>query len=121
MSGCTETSGFLFSHPCRNAPSASCQKCAKGVCAKHIHPTPNGYMCTSCAKKAATSAKRHGRQWGAWEDDPLLYGTFYYDDYGYYGRGHWGHEHLPDDFTEADGASFVEEGEGDWEHDMGAS
>jgi hypothetical protein len=120
MSGCTEDSGFLFSHPCRAAATAACQKCRKGVCAQHIHPTPHGYMCTTCAKKSARSAKRQGQSWGA-TAHPLLYDTFYYDDYGYYGRGHWGHDQLDHDFTEADGASFGDEAEGDWEHDMGAS
>lgn len=121
MSNCAEKSGFLFDHDCRNAASGACQRCAKSVCAKHLHPTHEGYMCTTCAKKAAQTARRRGHHTGAWDDDPLLYSAVYYDGYGYYGRGSWGDEFLADDFTEADGDSFTDEGDGDWEHDMGAS
>ena len=116
---CQETSGFLFSHPCNNAVGGQCQKCAKQVCAKHTHPTPNGYMCTACAKKELKQARRQRNNWSGWDDDPFMYDTYYYDHYGYYGRGRWGNEYLGDDFTEADGSGLG--GEGDWEDDMGGS
>lgn len=117
---CNETAGVLFKHPCRQAPTGACQHCRKPVCASHTHPTPHGYMCTSCAKKALKQAKRHGQTQG-FRDDPFLLDVFYYDRFGYYGRGHWGHDSLGDDFTEADGESFGDEGGGAWEYDMGAS
>ncbi len=121
MSQCLETSGFLFSHACSQPATGGCQKCAKHVCAKHTHPTPNGYMCTSCAKKEVQKTRQQNRSWEGWDDNPYLYGTYYYRGYGYYGRGAWGHDFFDDDFTEADGDSFYDQGDGDWEQDMGAS
>lgn len=121
MSTCQEKSGFLFSHPCTQAVTHSCQKCSKGVCAQHLHPTPNGYMCTSCAKKEVVRARQQRTQWSGWDDDPYLYDTYYYSGYGYYRHGYWGHDFFDSDFTEADGEGFGSESDGAWEHDMGAS
>lgn len=59
-------------------------------------------------------------------DDPYFYAYAYYEGYGSYGRGEWGHAHARDlddpvDFTEADGEAFAVERDTDFEHDMGAS
>ena len=49
----------------------------------------------------------------------------YYPGYGRYGHGRWGHNHYRDhdenDFTEADGESFANQGDADFESDMGES
>lgn len=118
---CKEKAGFLFEHPCKQAATSACQRCAKRVCAKHLHPTPNGFMCTTCAKKEVTAAKKQGKQWSEWDDDPYLYDVYYYTGYGFYGRGYWGHDLLADDFTDADYGSTSHESDGDWEHDLGGS
>ena len=121
MSQCLETSGFLFSHPCNQAATGACQKCGKHVCARHTHPTPSGFMCTSCAKKEVQRTRQQRQAWSGWDDDPYLYDTYYYSGYGYYGRGSWGWDLYGNDFTEADGDSFQDGTDGDWEHDMGGS
>lgn len=118
MHPCGETSGFLFNHPCKQAATGACQRCAKAICATHTHPTPSGYMCTTCAKEEVKRVRAQRQQWGGWDDDPYLYDSYYYSGYGYYGRGHWGNE-FTDDLTEADGSSF-EEGEGDWDQAGGS-
>ena len=120
MSQCLEQSGFLFSHPCRQQATGACQKCSKAVCTQHTHPTPQGYMCTTCAKKEVQRSRRQQSAWQGWDDDPYLYDTYYYRGYGFYGRGYWGSEFFGDDLTEADG-DMGPETEGDWETDMGAS
>lgn len=122
MSQCMETAGFLFEHQCRNQAVGQCQKCAKPICKKHTHSTPQGFQCTTCAKKTIQKAKRARRDY-IYDDDPFLYDAYYYDGYGYYGRGYWGSEWFDDDFTEADGDSFVDHGDApdnDWDH-LGAS
>jgi len=117
---CGENSGFLFKHPCSQQAAGQCQTCTKAVCVHHTHPTPQGYMCTTCAKKIVKQARFQGKQWQGWDDDPYLYDTYYYTGYGYYGRGYWGHEIYAEDFTEADGDALGQ-GDADWEYDMRGS
>ena len=118
---CAEKSGFLFDHPCKQAAGGQCQKCSKQVCTRHTHPTPNGYMCTTCAKKEVKRARRQRNNWSGWDDEPYMYGVYYYDGYGYYGRGRWGNDILGDDFSEADGDGLGHEGDGGWDDGMGMS
>ena len=68
-------------------------------------------------------------------DDPFFYDyETYYPGYGNYRRGYWGHDYYRNrdryaydshnrsiDFTEADAASFEEEGDRDYEMDLDAS
>ena len=118
---CNEKAGFLFEHACTDTATGACQKCRKAVCQRHTHPTPHGYMCTSCAKKEVKKQRFQRQRWPGWDDNPFLYDTYYYNGYGFYGRGYWGNDYLGDDFTEADGESLRQEGDGDWEYDMGGS
>ena len=121
MSTCEEKAGFLFSHRCTSPPGGQCQTCSKSVCTKHTHATPNGYMCTTCAKKhlkASGATRQRGRP-DRWDDDPFLYDVYFYHGYGQFGHGRWGHGFFDEDFTEADGAGFGDEG--GWDHEMGGS
>ncbi len=75
-------------------------------------------MCTTCTKKAAIGNR------GAWTGrfhDPFLYDAFYYRDYGVYTHAYWREAGDGHDFTEADAEGLGLGGEGDWEHEMGAS
>jgi len=120
MPNCAETSGFLFQHPCTEQAGGACQRCGKPVCTRHIHATPTGLMCTTCAKQETRTARQQGRR-AVWDDNPYLYDVYYYSGYGYYGRGSWGYHLFDHDFTEADGGSVRSESDSDWEHDMGGS
>ena len=98
---CTRKVGFLFKRKCDRTTTVGCPDCQNG----QIDPN-QGYQ----------------------ED------YAYYPGYGRYDRGYWGHDyychrhsyyydpHSRDvDFNESDAASFVEEGDRDYEMDLDAS
>lgn len=131
--GCGETSGFLFKHACRNDPANNCGKCEKVICVEHSHIENDEAMCTTCARKQVgksgfDSGKGRRRHRSTYYDDPYFYDMRYYSGYGHYDSS-WGvrshhrhhHHHDRDDFTEADGQSFNDPGDADFEDDMSAS
>ncbi len=131
---CNEKSGFLFSHACDQLSTGACSRCSRPVCSEHTHPTEQGVLCTTCAKQAI---KQERQQQGKTQTtsrgdydyhDPYFYAGYYYIGYGdYHRRGRWGHDHYHSvhhdshDFTEADGAAFAQQGDEDFETDMGES
>ena len=98
---CNRQVGFLFKRRCGRTSTAGCSHC------------------------------QNGRS----QDDPFFYDyDTYYPGYGRYNRGYWGHSYYRDrhryyydsdrrstDFTEADGESFEQEGDQDYEMDLDAS
>jgi hypothetical protein len=141
---CEETAGFLFKHACRTEAPTNCAECEKAICKKHTKQVGEFRVCVACAKlmleeEAAKSqpkrapgaredAGRSRRRYSGYDDDPYLYGYSYYDGYGSYRHGHWGHDHYSSyddhdgsDFTEADGQSFQVEKDEGFEQDMGGS
>lgn len=112
---CQETAGFLFSHPCPRPALHQCTACAKPICSEHGHEAGGGLMCTTCYRDRDTEEENENlgdtddgdSEEGQDEDgfNPMLSSSYYYQGYGHYGPGSWGHR-LPDDphdFTEADG------------------
>ncbi|RKG81937.1 hypothetical protein [Corallococcus terminator] len=118
---CLETSGFLFSHACERGASTQCSRCQKPVCALHTRMLDDGEVCVSCARTADNGDENRDGSETDWdEDDP----SYYYDGYGYYGRGAWtasGTSHDRNDFTEADGESLRREDDASFEEDLGGS
>ncbi|MCA8924494.1 MAG: hypothetical protein KDD82_21970 [Planctomycetes bacterium] len=142
MSGCEETAGFLFKHRCGREAQTECLQCGKPICLKHVKSPGGQEHCVHCTRdklgaKIRPPAPRRSRARGRdddfdgdfdddFGDDPYFYAYAYYEGYGSYGRGEWGHAHARDlddpvDFTEADGEAFAVERDTDFEHDMGAS
>ncbi len=132
---CNDKSGFLFSHTCFRPQEYICETCQKPVCEDHIVQLDANFFCTTCVKKKQT--KKSGHQSGhrrndVYDDyhDPYFYGGYYYG-HGYYGHGYYGHHHGyhshssshhdPNDFTEADAESLVDEADDDFENDMSES
>jgi hypothetical protein len=112
---CQERAGFLFAHDCPRSATLSCTRCAKPICSEHSRFVEEEELCVECARAAQADPD---------DDDPLLYSSHYYDDYGHYGPGSWGHDalHDPNDFTEADGEALRgEQRPGDFEEDMQGS
>ncbi len=124
---CNETAGFLFQHECGNAPIAQCDACRKPLCAEHLHDAAGQRLCTTCVKQQ--QRQQAGRSTHIDNDDPYFYGDRYYDGYGRYTTGYWGHHyiqgrrHEPHDFTEADAESLQETGfdDEDFETNMSES
>lgn len=123
MSTCQDTHGFLFKHPCTHPASGNCSVCGKAICHQHVRLVEGEACCIACSKRG-TSSRRADDDY----HDPYYYGPRYYRGYGYYGYGHWGHDHHqsahghdPNDFTEGDAEALGEEGDADFESDMGAS
>ena len=121
---CLETSGFLFSHSCERAAATQCMRCQKPVCALHMR-MPDGAetLCVSCARTADNGDENRDASNSAYADDDPSY---YYDGYGYYGRGAWttaggSRSHDKNDFTEADGESLRREDDASFEEDLGGS
>lgn len=117
MNTCLETTGFLFSHPCGRAAGAACTRCGKSVCDAHLVALGMELVCTTCSREQSDESEDSEH---AGEDDP----SYYYEDYGYYGRGSpWSRHssHDPHDFTEADGESLRHEDDASFEEDMGGS
>ncbi|GAB4232208.1 MAG: hypothetical protein Kow00121_60340 [Elainellaceae cyanobacterium] len=97
---CNRMVGFLFKRRCERTSTAGCPDCETG----QVNETPYFYE----------------QRW--------------YSGYGTYSHGHWGHNYYRDrdcyaynpttrsvDFTEADSAAFMQEGENDYEQNVGAS
>ena len=124
---CLERAGFLFAHDCPRPASQRCERCSKTICAEHSHQDGRQVLCTECFRSFLQGEQEAGRR----RDlpllktlSPLLIPAFYYQNYGYYGRGAWGHEQLndPNDFTEADGESLRRAARGHhFEEDMQGS
>ena len=118
---CNENSGFLFRHPCDRPANQVCSLCQRPVCSDHAHVgDANQLFCTSCTKKSRRITRGHQRQRGYRDDD-------FYDDPYFYGPrygGYWYRRgvdpsfHDQNDFTEADGASFNQFGDDEFESDM---
>jgi hypothetical protein len=103
---CGERAGFLFPHPCEGAAVARCDECQKAVCVEHRHGADGRDLCTTCARRLPDAASRFGAH-------PYFLG------HAWYPTGSAGFD--PDDFTEADGASTLTEGDQAFENDLGAS
>lgn len=121
---CQETRGFLFKHACAQTAVYSCAVCRKAVCHSHMRQTESGMTCISCAKSSIRQ-RPIDRQDRRYRDhyDPYHYGYGYYGPHGYYNTHYWDH-HDAHDFTEADGASLVNEDAGEFggfENDPGES
>jgi len=136
---CGEISGFLFKHACKREAVDTCADCDKPICGRHAKKSnEGGVLCVLCTKsqldKSAPAqpaqGRRHRSRWDDdhdWHDDPYFYGETWYHGYGSYRRGSWGHQHYHaghydgDDFSEADGAAFANQGDEAYEQDMGGS
>ncbi|CAM3409187.1 hypothetical protein G4177_00550 [Corallococcus sp. ZKHCc1 1396] len=118
---CLETSGFLFSHACERAAATQCTRCQKPLCLLHMRMLDGAEsVCVSCARMADNGESNDGSETDWDENDP----SYYYDGYGYYGRGAWttaGASHDRNDFTEADGESLRREDDASFEEDLGGS
>ncbi|MFB1483393.1 hypothetical protein [Corallococcus sp. RDP092CA] len=123
---CLETSGFLFSHPCERGASTQCMRCQKPICALHARALDGEeVVCVTCARAADNGDENRDASGSEDdEDDP----SYYYEDYGYYGRDAWrgsgpASSSGPDrdDFTEADGESVRREDDASFEEDLGGS
>ena len=134
---CNERSGFLFQHDCSSLPDVTCSQCQKPICTRHTHYVDNEPFCTGCAKQDLRQQRQETqhrrRRHDADYEDPYFYGDEYYRGYGRYRQGYWGYKHFSTwgmhdhdhgdmhDFTSADGASMMHEGDGDFEMDMSES
>ncbi|MDP6446874.1 MAG: hypothetical protein QGG36_09935 [Pirellulaceae bacterium] len=130
---CNETAGFLFKHDCDRPPLTDCHECGKPVCDLHQREVDGRVLCIKCAGGAvrgSSSSTRFRRSGGRYHDDhlwyhdPYFYGGYHYD--GYYDD--WDDAPYaeiaaddPNDFTDADGAPLMEEGDEDFENDMDES
>lgn len=139
---CTETSGFLFSHRCTSPAVFQCDLCGRAICTSHrrtvpasdlqrqgiIHGGPPGSpadVCITCARRVGPP---HSTARGS--DDPYWYSDRY-SGYCSYGSGRWGSSFLagsaassasdPVEFTEADGESLRQEGDGNFEMEISGS
>ncbi|WP_223641055.1 hypothetical protein [Corallococcus sp. EGB] len=122
---CLETSGFLFSHPCERGATTQCMRCQKPICVLHMR-TLDGEetVCVTCARAADNGDENRDASSSEYdEDDP----SYYYEDYGYYGRDAWRGSGSSssgtdrNDFTEADGESVRREDDASFEEDLGGS
>ena len=124
---CLERAGFLFAHDCPRPATQQCVRCFKAICAEHGHTADEQVLCTECFRASLRGSGEEvpSRRPPSLRDlSPLLFSSYYYRGYGYYGRGAWGHELLndPNDFTEADGASLRQPAEAlHFEEDMQGS
>lgn len=119
---CNEKSGFLFSHDCYMVPHETCQRCQKPICLEHSHQEGGTTICTTCAKKRRSRSEGTGRSAGRRRHDsydPYFYGGYYHGYGNGYGMNVGGHD--PFDFTDADGGSLMDDGQGGFENDMSAS
>ncbi|MBN9681192.1 MULTISPECIES: hypothetical protein [unclassified Corallococcus] len=123
---CLETSGFLFSHPCERGATTQCMRCQKPICLLHMRTLDGGEaVCVTCARAADNGDENRDPSDTSDfdEDDP----SYYYEDYGYYGRDAWRGSGAsssgsdPNDFTEADGESVRREDDASFEEDLGGS
>ncbi|MCP3143091.1 hypothetical protein [Pyxidicoccus xibeiensis] len=119
---CQDEGGFLFPHPCGRPASASCMRCGKLVCGRHLSTVDAELVCSTCAREDSDDDSEDETQTSAREDedDP----SYYYEDYGYYGPGSslgGDKGHDPNDFTEADGESLRHEDDASFEEDLGGS
>ncbi|MFP2903818.1 hypothetical protein ACLESD_01855 [Pyxidicoccus sp. 3LFB2] len=129
---CQESTGFLFSHECGLPAAAACGRCGKRVCDDHLTSMDSELVCETCAENQeddadeTESGSEAGSEAGSEsdsapdEDAP----SYYYQGYGYYGPGSsWAGSGAkdPNDFTEADGESLRQEGDGSFEEDLGGS
>ncbi len=122
---CQESAGFLFKHPCGYLAESTCGTCGKALCSRHTRCQPEGVTCIACGRRTGSAGSTRGDRY-----DPYEYSSSGYPGYGYYGPGHWGswwflsgssHRHDRHDFTEADSASLVNEGDANFEQAMGES
>jgi hypothetical protein len=102
---CGERAGFLFPHDCEGVAVARCDECQKAVCVDHRHGADGRDLCTRCARRLPDAT-------GRFHEHPYFLGDVWYP------RGGGGD---PVDFTEADGASTLTEGNEAFENDLGAS
>ena len=109
---CGDRRGFLFDHPCGHRARLRCAQCRRPICERHRHLYQGQGYCTACAAPNA-------EQSGWYDDSPYFYGRRYHPGY----RSFWLYDDAPDydDFTAADGASTVAEGDDTFENDLGAS
>ncbi|RKH45482.1 hypothetical protein D7X96_13910 [Corallococcus interemptor] len=123
---CQETSGFLFSHPCERGSTTQCMRCQRAICLLHMRTLDGAEtVCVTCARAADNGDENRDPSDTSDEDDP----SYYYEDYGYYGRDAWrgsgasssssGNDR--NDFTEADGESVRREDDASFEEDLGGS
>lgn len=121
---CLETTGFLFSHPCKRKASTQCARCQKPVCMLHGRMLDGAEnVCVTCAR-AADNGDENRDPSDTSPDDAEGDPSYYYEAYGYYGRDAWstsGAARDRDDFTEADGASVRREDDASFEEELGGS
>lgn len=131
---CQENSGFLFKHACRHHAEATCPKCQRQICDRHLRFVYNQFLCVSCARRPqGTAVDGRGPDGaGDYRYDPYGYADYHYPGYGRYSDGYWGSwwfashhghrsRHDPDDFTVADAQNLHQDGDEAFERDMGAS
>lgn len=100
MSQCGQRIGFLTFAMCSEMATAACMRCAKPVCALHIHTTSSGILCPDCAVMG-------------WDDDEV-------SRHGYYSSYYRSHTdtYSPRDYDtfEAGGGEMGGGGaSGDWD------
>ncbi len=115
---CHETSGFLFSHPCEQTARYACQRCGKPICTQHVDYHDGIEICIQCSKQKpskTTTKQPYGveNDDDYLDEDPYWYSTRHYKSYSWH----------DDVFTEADESVLIGNDDGDveWENDMGAS
>ena len=108
---CAEVSGFLFTHPCGQFARYRCGQCQKPICVQHSVNNGPIELCVSCAKGNLGNDQTPTRSY----DTPYWYSTTHYDsNYHWPGSG-------SNDFTQADEAALTQEGDAEWEQNLGAS
>ena len=106
---CAERTGFLFPHDCGNEAVSRCDSCQKAICVDHRHGVTEQDYCSTCAKRLPDARQR-------FHETPFFYGPTWYPSSGVFSTGN-----DPDDFTDADGVSTLQEGSEAFERDLGAS
>lgn len=124
---CNERAGFLFEHKCDRMPASTCQSCDKPICDKHIRKSEQGDCCISCYGKLSSSSRRDHTEttYDRYPYDPYYYGGYHYDSYGSGNTGSYSElaGDDPNEFTEGDAESLVDDSsaDGDFEMDMDES
>ena len=81
MSRCKETSGVLFSHPCKEQATGKCIRCQRPVCDRHLRTEQSRTFCVSCLRNDLRDRNARGSR-AFLRDDPYFY--WYFHDDGWF-------------------------------------
>ncbi len=81
---CADRSGFLFSHACDRPALSQCAACGKSICAEHVRPSEEGFVCVTCLLTRHEKTPPKPKEAAKYADDPYWYAETYGDDYETY-------------------------------------